>query len=334
MRLGELFIVRVSLASVKPADLRAMGSVFKTSALSKESLTVNDAGVIQINLRATKVGAERAEMEFVLGATDSDRVSVVAETHVEMSKEELRGQLLKGILTANIAYHAAIGHLRDVSPPYREGWENVKETLEKAGEGDPFNEIVVHLALTFIAGLAGGRVVEIMIDANLHNEPLTEGLKELALHVTDAGLHSAMPKSSISKPLDPAGWVDAVGKEIEVEAEAVNKMLLAVATANEDDRAGFFRDIDIVADVNHALTFGGQPIGSLEATPIPKADDFERMIWKGWMVGYHGNPDIQDAHAWSVITNRLESIDEDSWEFIKTYLGQGDIGESKKRSGE
>jgi hypothetical protein len=321
MRVGELLIVRVSLDHVEPAALRSMGSVFITDALTKESFAVEDTGVIQINFRATKIGAEHAEMRFTpAGTAASDQVSIPVETHVEMSQEAFRGQLQEAELYANNAYHAALRYMRKVSPPYREGWEKVRKTLEEAGEGNPFNEIVIHLAITFLSGLAGGKVLEVMEDLKV-GKPLTEGLKELTIHATEAGLHAAMPpKASASLPQDPSDWVDACEEQIETEQLAVGTMLEDLSKANNDNRAGFFRDFDVVAAVHNALTFNGQPMRSLETTAIPRAEDFERMIWKGWLGAYHGIPDISDADAWIVITNRLDDLGEDSWHFLRTYM--------------
>ncbi|HEV2013032.1 MAG TPA: hypothetical protein VGR77_03985 [Candidatus Dormibacteraeota bacterium] len=328
MRVGELLIVRVLLNHVEPAALRRMGRMVITSALTEESFAVEDTGVIQINFRATKIGAEHGEMRFApTSASDevitaSDEVIIPVKTHVEMSQAEFSGKLQEATQSATNAYHAANFYKAQVSRPYREGWKNVKETLKKAAEGDPFNEIVIHLALTFVAGLAGGRVLEAM--EHLKEVVLTEGLKELTIHATEAGLHAAMPEASVSLPEDPADWVDAFSGQIEAVALQVGKMLLEMIKANNDNRAGFFRDFDVVAAVHDALTFNGQPMDSLETTAVPEAEDFEKMIWKGWLVGYHGVPDISDADAWLVIMHRLDDIGEDGWEFVMNYLKEGE----------
>jgi hypothetical protein len=332
MRLGELLIVRVGIDNIEPHALHFMGRMSVTDALAEESFAVEDTGVIQINLRATKIGAEHAKMVFIpSGTAASDAPSITLNTHIEMSQEAFRGQLQEAQQYANNAYHAANLYMAKVSPHYREGWDNVTKTLEKAAEGNPFNEIVLHLVVTFLSGLAGGKVLEVMEHLK-QGLPLTEGLKELAIHVTEAGLLAAMPKASASLPQNPADWVDACHDQIETEQLAVGTMLEDMIKANNDNRSGFFRDFDVVAAVHNALTVNGLPMRHIDPTVIPKADDFEKMIWKGFLVGYHGIPDISDADAWLVIMHRLNDIGEDGWEFVMTYLREGDELK-KKRSG-
>ena len=320
MRVGELLIVRVLLDHVEPSALRNMGAMFITDALTKESFAVDDSGVIQVNFRATKIGAEHAEMRFIRAGVED--VIIRLETHVEMSQEAFGRQLQEATQYANNAYHAANLYMAKVGPLYREGWENVKKTLEKADAGNPFNEIVLHLTITFLAGLAGGRVLEVMEHLK-QGVPLTEGLKELTIHVTEAGLHAAMPEAHTALPQDPADWVDAGREQIEKEELEVGTMLEDMIKANNENRAGFFRDFDVVGAVHAALTINGQPMRSLATTTIPKAEDFEKMIWKGFLVGYHGRPDISDADAWLVIMHRLDDIGEDGWEFVMTSLKEG-----------
>ena len=162
MRVGEILVVRVGVRDVDPGALRNMGSMLVSDALSRESLSVDESGdepVIEIAFRATKIGAEHVQMAFIpAGTAASDQLTASVEAHVEMDQEAFRGQLQEASQYSSNAYHAANLYMHKVSPPYREGWEKVKETLEKASEPNPFNEIVVHLAMTFIAGLAGGRV--------------------------------------------------------------------------------------------------------------------------------------------------------------------------------
>jgi hypothetical protein len=332
MRVGELLVVRVGIDHVEPAALRRMGSMIVTDALTKESFDVEDTGTVQVKFRATKVGTEHAAMRFTpAGAVAPDELSVLVETHVEMGKEEFRGQLQEASQYVNNAYHAANLFMTRVSPPYREGWENAKKTLDKAGEGDPFDEIVIHLVLTFLSGLAGGEVEQVLEHLK-QGKVLTEGLKEVAIHAVEAGSHAAMPKASVSLPQDPADWVDACHQQIETEELAVGAMLEEMIKANNDDRAGFFRDFDVVAAVHDALTFNGQPMRSLETAAIPTAEDFERMIWKGWLVGWRGVPDVFDADAWLVIIHRLDDLGENGDEFVRTYLTEGYNLEMKKGS--
>ena len=154
--------------------------------------------------------------------------------------------------------------------------------------------------------------------------PLTEGLKELTIHATETGWHIIKPttKASIPAPQDPADWVDAGLQQIEAEELSVGSMLEDMIKANNEGQAGFFRDIDVVTAVHDALTINGQPMRSLDSAVIPKPEEFEKEIWKAWLRAYNGHPDIDDADAWITITNRIDAIGEDSWEFLKTYMGK------------
>jgi NAD(P)-dependent dehydrogenase (short-subunit alcohol dehydrogenase family) len=146
------------------------------------------------------------------------------------------------------------------------------------------------------------------------------------------GLHFVMPKSAKADLADPASWIDAAHGQIEAEQLAVGGLLEDAIKANNDNRAGFFRDVDIVAVVHAGLTFNGQPMRTLDTTPIPTAEDFEKTIWKGWLEGYHGVPDINDADAWLVIMHRIDDLDEDGWDFVMKYLAEGDkLQRAKKR---
>ncbi len=323
LRVGDRLVVRMGVQNVEPSALHFMGSVIVSNALIKESLVVEDTdtGVIEVTFRAVKVGPEHVEMRFTHGGAEILKADVA--THVEMSQEDFRGQLQEATQYAGNAYHAANIYMAKASPHYREAWEQVEKTLEKAGDGNPFNELVVHLAVTFIAGLAGGRVAEILEHLK-QGIPLTEGLKELAIHATEMGIHFVMPKSAQADLADPGSWVDASHAQIEVEQLAVGAMLEDAIKANNDNRAGFFRDVDVVGAVHGGLTFNGQPMRTLDATPIPSAEEFEKMIWKGWLEGYRGIPDVNDADAWLKIMHRIDDLDEDGYDFVMKYLAEGD----------
>jgi hypothetical protein len=309
--------------------------MFITDALTRESLAVEDTGVIQIGFRAVKIGDEHAEIRFIPADTlASDQLSISLETHVEMSQDDFRTQLEEASKYADNSYHAANLYMANAGPPYREAWEHVKKTFEKAGERSTFNEIVLDLVLRFLAGTAGGKISE-FIKEKKAGEPIAEGLKELGMHAIDAGVQAVLPKESAALPQDPADWADAAHYQIEAELLAVGTISEDLMKANEHNTAGFFRDFDVVDVVHNACKFNGQPMRSLATATIPPAEDFEKAIWKGWLEAYGATgcgPGITD-HAWVVISHRIADIGEDPIEFIRTHVGEGFDQSMKERSG-
>lgn len=339
MRVGEYLIVRLLLDNVEADAVRRMGSMIVSDALTRESLTVEESGAIQVVFRAVKIGNENVEMRFSPAGTEaSDDVVTHVRTHVEMGQEDFGKKLQEATLYANNSYHAANLYMAKAGRPYREAWEHVKQTLERAYKKDPFNETVLELVVTFLAGLKGGEVVEAVKECfkTSGGAPvLASGLKEFTMRAIEAGVQAVMPREPTGFPQDPADWADAAREEIEAHALSAGTTLENATKANNENKAGFYRDFDAVEEVKKALTFHGQQMRSLETAAIPSAEDFEKDIWKAWLVAYgatgHG-PDPLDDGAWAKIVHRIFDLGEDGLDYIKIYIGKGFEQSQKERA--